>query len=100
MSGFLHVTPADIATVGPETFLCVLGMALILLDAFAKGMRPSFPYVTLAGLAVANFLGGYPAGTGTGTRSPASGITSTRPRPPTSRAASATAASSDGAWRA
>ena len=39
-------------------------------------------------------------GTGIGTRSPASGITTTRARPPTSRAASATAASSDGAGRA
>jgi hypothetical protein len=44
---------------------------------------------------------GYPpVGDGMGTRSPASGITSTRPRPPISRAASATAQASDGAWRA
>ncbi|MCL4807730.1 MAG: NADH-quinone oxidoreductase subunit N [Thermoanaerobaculia bacterium] len=62
MTGFLHVTPADLATVGPEIVLCLLGIALVLLDAFAKGLRPSFPYVTLAGLAVANFLGGYAPG--------------------------------------
>ncbi|HYN41131.1 MAG TPA: hypothetical protein VE129_05095, partial [Thermoanaerobaculia bacterium] len=59
MPGFLHVTPADLATVGPETFLCVLGIALVLLDAFARSLRPSFPYLTLAGVAAANFLGGY-----------------------------------------
>jgi len=60
--GFLHVTAADVSAVGPEAFLCVVGIALVLLDAFAKGLRPSFPYVTLVGLAVANFLGGYPPG--------------------------------------
>jgi NADH-quinone oxidoreductase subunit N len=60
--GFLHVSPADLAAVGPEIVLCLVGIALVLLDAFAKGLRSSFPYVTLAGLAVANFLGGYPPG--------------------------------------
>ena len=63
MPGFLHVSAADLATVAPEGVLCLVGILLILLDAFAKGLRPSFPYVTLAGLAVANFLGGYAPGT-------------------------------------
>ena len=62
MSGFLHVTAADLAVVAPEILLCLLGTALVLLDAFAKGLRPAFPYVTLAGLAAANFLGGYAPG--------------------------------------
>ena len=62
MPGFLHVTAADLATVGPETVLCVLGIVLVLLDAFARGLRPAFPYLTLGGLAVANFLGGYAPG--------------------------------------
>ena len=75
MPGFLHVTAADIAAVGPETFLCVVGIALILLDAFAKGLRPSFPYVALAGLAVANFLGGYPPGSAFGGAIEASDLT-------------------------
>ena len=43
MPGFLHVTPADLATVGPETVLCVLGIALVLLDAFARSLRPALP---------------------------------------------------------
>ena len=62
MPGFLHVTAADVSAVGPEAFLCVVGIALVLLDAFAKGLRPSFPWVALAGVAVANVLGGYPSG--------------------------------------
>ena len=62
MPGFLHVTSADFATVGPEIFLCVLGIALVLLDAFARSLRRAFPYITLAGVAVANFLGGYAPG--------------------------------------
>ena len=53
MPGFLHVTAADVSAVGPEAFLCVVGIALVLLDAFAKGLRPSFPYLTLGGIAVA-----------------------------------------------
>jgi NADH-quinone oxidoreductase subunit N len=73
--GFLHVTAADMAAVGPETFLCVVGIALILLDAFAKGLRPSFPYVTLAGVAVANFLGAYPPGSAFGGAIEASELT-------------------------
>ena len=28
MPGFLHVTAADISAVGPEAFLCVVGIAL------------------------------------------------------------------------
>ncbi len=62
MPGFLHVSAADVSAVGPEAFLCVVGIALVLLDAFAKSLRPSFPYLTLGGVAVANFLGGYPSG--------------------------------------
>lgn len=61
--GFLNVTAGDIASITPEIILCSVGTILILLDTFAKGLRPSFPYVTLLGVAVANFAG--PAAPGT-----------------------------------
>jgi NADH-quinone oxidoreductase subunit N len=63
MPGFLHVTSADLAAVAPEMVLAAAGTLLVLLDAFARPTRPSFPYLTLAALALANFFGSYAPGT-------------------------------------
>ncbi len=55
MSPFLHVTPGDIAAVAPEIVLSVAGLVLVFLDAFAKPLRPSFPWLALVSLGIANF---------------------------------------------
>ena len=53
---------ADLAAIGPEIVLSAFGLLLILLDAFARPLRPAFPYVALAGLFSANWAGHYAAG--------------------------------------
>jgi NADH-quinone oxidoreductase subunit N len=57
MPGFLDVTPADLGSVAPEVVLVAAGTILLLLDAFAKTLRPSFPTLTLAALALASWAG-------------------------------------------
>ncbi len=57
MPGFLHVTPGDLASVAPEILLSTAGIFLIFLDAFARPTRPSYPYLALATLALANIFG-------------------------------------------
>ena len=59
----LNLTSADLAAVGPEIVLSVFGLLLVLLDAFARPLRPAFPYVALAGLFGANWAGHYLGGT-------------------------------------
>ena len=59
----LSFTSADLAAVGPEIVLSAFGLLLVLLDAFARPLRPAFPYVALAGLFSANFASRYLAGT-------------------------------------
>jgi NADH-quinone oxidoreductase subunit N len=63
MPGFLHVTPSDLAAVAPEILLSLAGILLIFLDAFARPTRASFPYLTLATLALANIAGAVTRGT-------------------------------------
>ncbi|HQR45624.1 MAG TPA: NADH-quinone oxidoreductase subunit N [Thermoanaerobaculia bacterium] len=63
MGGFLHVTAGDLAAVAPEIVLSAAGILLILLDAFARPTRASFPYVSLAALALANIVGAATTGT-------------------------------------
>ena len=58
----VNVTPADLAAVGPEIVLCCAGILLILLDAFARSLRPWFAWVALAGLLVASSAGHYAPG--------------------------------------
>ena len=58
----LNLSSADLAAVGPEIVLSVFGLLLVLLDAFARPLRPAFPYVALAGLFSANWAGGYLGG--------------------------------------
>ena len=57
MNGFLQVTGGDLAAVAPEMALCAGGLLLILLDAFAKQLRRTFPVVTLLSLVVAGYVG-------------------------------------------
>ncbi|MDL2716612.1 MAG: NADH-quinone oxidoreductase subunit N [Acidobacteriota bacterium] len=57
MTGFLHVGGADLACVAPELVLAAFATLILLLDAFARPIRASFPYVTLFGLALANLAG-------------------------------------------
>lgn len=59
----VNVSAADLAAVGPEIVLTLFGVALILLDAFARPLRSWFPWVALAGLLAANFAGRYASGT-------------------------------------
>ncbi len=75
MSGFLHVTFADVACVAPELVLAGVATLLLLLDAFARPIRPLFPYLTLAGLALANLAGGSVSGTFFGGAVESSGLT-------------------------
>ncbi len=63
MPGLFSVTAGDLAAVAPEIVLSLAGIALILLDAFARPTRPSYPYLTLVALAIANFLGANAPGT-------------------------------------
>ncbi|MGE5344898.1 MAG: NADH-quinone oxidoreductase subunit N [Acidithiobacillales bacterium] len=63
MPGFLHVTASDLAAVAPEIVLSLAGIALILLDAFARPTRPSYPTLTLVALALANIVGAVTPGT-------------------------------------
>jgi NADH-quinone oxidoreductase subunit N len=63
MTGFLHVTAGDLAAVAPEIVLSLAGILLILLDAFARPTRSSFPYLSLAALALANVVGAVAPGT-------------------------------------
>ena len=53
MPGFVNVSSADLLAVAPEIVLCGVATLLILLDAFARGLRPTFPAISLGGLAVA-----------------------------------------------
>ena len=57
MTGFLNVTSADLGSVAPEIVLVAAGTLLILLDAFARPLRASFPTLTLVALAVASWAG-------------------------------------------
>jgi NADH-quinone oxidoreductase subunit N len=57
MTGFLSLTGADVAAVAPELILVAAGTLLVLLDAFAKGTRASFPYISLAAVFAATFSG-------------------------------------------
>jgi len=57
MSGFLHVTGADFASVAPEIVLCAAATLVLLLDAFARPLRAFLPYVALLSLALANLAG-------------------------------------------
>lgn len=59
----LPVGWADVAAVGPEIVLTLVGLLLVLLDAFAKASRPAFPYVALVGLAAAASFGASAPGT-------------------------------------
>ncbi len=63
MSVAMNFSGADLAAVGPEIVLSLFGLALVLLDAFAKPLRPAFPYVTLVGLLSAYWAGQYAVGT-------------------------------------
>ena len=63
MTGYLHVTAGDLAAVAPEIVLSLAGILLILLDAFARPTRSSFPYLSLAALALANVVGAVVPGT-------------------------------------
>lgn len=56
LPGFVNVSPADMAAVAPEIALIATGVLLILLDAFARSLRPAFPAISLGGLAVALYL--------------------------------------------
>jgi len=62
VTGFVSVTSGDFAAISFEIVLACAGMLIILLDAFARGTRPSFPYLTLAALAAANFFSHYTPG--------------------------------------
>lgn len=62
MPAFYTVTGADFAAILPETILALLGLLLILLDAFARPLRSTFPYVALVGVAIANVMGHYTTG--------------------------------------
>jgi NADH-quinone oxidoreductase subunit N len=63
MPGFLHVTAGDLASVAPEILLSVAGILLIFLDAFGRPTRPSYPYLALGALALANIFGATASGT-------------------------------------
>ncbi|MGZ6988187.1 MAG: NADH-quinone oxidoreductase subunit N [Thermoanaerobaculia bacterium] len=63
MTGFLHVTGADLACVAPELVLAGFATLILLLDAFARPIRTFFPYVTLLALALANLAGRDTTGT-------------------------------------
>lgn len=58
-----NLSSADLAAVGPEIVLSAFGLLLVLLDAFARPLRPAFPYVALTGLFSANWAGHYLGGT-------------------------------------
>lgn len=75
MSGFLNVSGADIACVAPELVLAGFATLLLLLDAFARPIRASFPYVTLVGLALANLAGTNASGAFFGGAVESSGLT-------------------------
>ena len=62
-SGFLQVSGADFAAVAPEIVLCLAGTLILLLDAFARPLRPYVPYLALLALAVANLAGRNTTGT-------------------------------------
>jgi NADH-quinone oxidoreductase subunit N len=59
----VNLSVSDLLAVGPEIVLSLFGLALILLDAFARPLRPSFPYVALAGIFIANWMSRYVSGT-------------------------------------
>ena len=63
MPGYLSVASGDLAAVAPEILLSAAGILLILLDAFARPTRPSYPYLALATLALANVVGASAPGT-------------------------------------
>jgi NADH-quinone oxidoreductase subunit N len=63
MTGFLHVSGADLACVAPELVLAGFATLILLLDAFARPLRTFFPYVTLLALALANLAGRDTTGT-------------------------------------
>ena len=75
MTGFLHVTGADLASVAPELVLAGFATLILLLDAFARPIRAFFPYVTLLGLALANLMGGNVSGLFFGGAVESSGLT-------------------------
>ncbi|MCC6131538.1 MAG: NADH-quinone oxidoreductase subunit N [Acidobacteria bacterium] len=58
----IQLTSADFWAVAPELILVTTGLLLVLLDAFAKFSRPSFPYIALAGVVIANFSSHYTPG--------------------------------------
>jgi NADH-quinone oxidoreductase subunit N len=57
MAGFVNVSGADLSAVAPELVLVGVATLLVLLDAFAKALRPWFPYVALLGIALATAMG-------------------------------------------
>jgi NADH-quinone oxidoreductase subunit N len=75
MTGFLHVTGADVACVAPELVLAAFATLILLLDAFARPIRGFFPYVTLLALALANLAGRDTVGTFFGGVVESSGLT-------------------------
>ncbi|HKC24346.1 MAG TPA: NADH-quinone oxidoreductase subunit N [Thermoanaerobaculia bacterium] len=62
MTGFVNVTGADVAAVAPELVLVGAGTLLVLLDAFARPLRPWFPYLALGATVLAAAVGPSEAG--------------------------------------